>query len=168
LCGLRWMDVDLGEGELTVAQQLEKVAGPPKTTRSRRTLPLDPDTVDALRWQHRRQAEERMRVGLGRAGDDGLVFTRSGGEPTPRHEPYFRLQQVAKELGLPKLTLHGGRHTALTIMAASENPKVVSETAGHASVRFTLDHYVHPDRDAARAAAERQSAAIPRRNRRTS
>jgi len=168
ICGLRWADLDLDEGELTVTQQRDRVVGPPKTKKSRRTIQLDSDTVDVLRWHRKRQAEERMRVGLGRAGDEDFVFTRPSGEPIPRHEPTFRFQQITAKIGLPKITLHQGRDSAATNMAERENPKLVSEMLGHASVRFTLDRYVHPRKEERRAAAERQSAAIPRRYRRTS
>jgi integrase len=165
VCGLRWGSVDLEAGELRVVEQHNEYGpGDPKTDESRRTVQLDDDTVDALRWHRRRQGEERMLVGLGRAGADDYVFTEPDGSPLRRHVPTLRLQQVARELGLPKLTFHGGRHTALTMMIASgENAKLVSEVAGHRDPRFTLSRYVHPNRSDHRAAAERQAAAIPRR-----
>jgi integrase len=43
---------------------------------------------------------------------------------------------------LPKLSLHGLRHTHATLaLRAGVHPKVVSERLGHASVGFTLDVY---------------------------
>ena len=46
--------------------------------------------------------------------------------------------------GLPKLTIHGLRHTHATILLEQGvNPKVVSERLGHASVATTMDIYSH-------------------------
>jgi len=42
------------------------------------------------------------------------------------------------------LVLYSLRHTCATLlMAAGENPKVVSERLGHTSVKMTLDTYSH-------------------------
>jgi integrase len=169
VCGLRWGSVDLDEGELRIIEQHnEHGLGRPKTQESRRTVQLDAGTVAALRQHRKTQAEERMLVGLGRAGADDYVFTRPDGSPYPRHVPTYHLQQVAGELGgLPHVTAHIGRHTAGTVLGTEvgESPKVVSEMLGHASVKFTLDNYVHPRKESQRRAAERQAAAIPRRRR---
>ena len=67
--GLRWCDLDLDAGTLTIAQQ--RIAygrtvhvGPPKTAASRRTIALDRATVRLLREHRRRQQAQRDR------GDD--------------------------------------------------------------------------------------------------
>ena len=46
--------------------------------------------------------------------------------------------------GLPKLTIHGLRHThASILMEKGVSPKVVSERLGHASPAITMDIYSH-------------------------
>ena len=46
----------------------------------------------------------------------------------------------------PTIRFHDLRHTAATLMlSANINPKVVSETLGHASIAITLDLYCHND-----------------------
>ena len=51
-------------------------------------------------------------------------------------------------VGLPKLTIHGLRHTHATIlMEKGVSPKVVSERLGHASPAITMDLYSHVLRD---------------------
>lgn len=58
-----------------------------------------------------------------------------------------------KPAGLPKtIRLYDLRHTCATLLlSAGENPKVVSERLGHASITLTLDVYSHvlPDRQKA-------------------
>ena len=47
-------------------------------------------------------------------------------------------------LDLPRIRLHDLRHShAVHLLAAGQNPRLVSERLGHASVGFTLDVYGH-------------------------
>jgi integrase len=51
------------------------------------------------------------------------------------------------------------RHTCATLLLlAGENPKVVSERLGHASITLTLDTYSHVLPDMQEAAAEKLEA----------
>ena len=94
--GLRWTDVDLDAGKITVAQGRVvvgggTVTGAPKSTRSARTLPMPPDVLAALRAFKTRQAEEHLALG-GRWPDTGLVGfnaddSPSGPRRTPRRSP---------------------------------------------------------------------------------
>jgi integrase len=87
--GLRWTEVDLHEGQLSVVRQRTTAGydvheGPPKSATSRRTVALDQHTVRVLR-QHRDQQCQR-RAARAEAGrvchDSGYVFTGSDGLPT--------------------------------------------------------------------------------------
>ena len=84
-CGLRWSDVDLDEGTITIRQLLVIVSAGEgghdavmqQTTKSdagRRRIDLDPKTVAILRAHRSRQAQVRLAVGA-RWTDTGLVFT---------------------------------------------------------------------------------------------
>lgn len=68
---------------------------------------------------------------------------------------YFKT--ALKEEGLnEKLRLYDLRHTCATLLlSAGENPKVVSERLGHASVVLTLDTYTHVLLDMQKAATEK-------------
>jgi|tagenome__1003787_1003787.scaffolds.fasta_scaffold20920142_3 integrase len=89
--GLRWRDVDLDSGTLTVRQTLHRTSEglkflPPKTQRSRRTVPLPPAAADAL--NRHRDAQRAERVAHGGWPDAGLVFTTPRGTPVePRNCP---------------------------------------------------------------------------------
>ncbi len=54
-------------------------------------------------------------------------------------------QAIIKESGLlPQVRLYDLRHTTANLfLSADENPKIVSECLGHASVVMTLDTYSH-------------------------
>ena len=51
---------------------------------------------------------------------------------------------IIKKAGISEIRLYDLRHTTATLLLlAGENPKVVSERLGHASVTLTLDTYSH-------------------------
>jgi integrase len=145
--GLRWRDLDLDAGRLTVVQTLIVVGpdyefGTPKTARGRRSLALDPGTVAVLRDHREAQELERHYLGLDPTGD--LVFTTIEGGPLSPRAFTKAFQQRVKRAGLPQIPLHALRHTHATLaLQAGIHPKVVSERLGHSSVSITLDVYSH-------------------------
>jgi integrase len=158
LAGLRWADVDLEAGRLSVRQPRVVVgnqpqSSEPKTARGRRSLALDPVTVSGLRRHRARQLEQKLAVGA-RYQDSGLVFTWLDGSPIHplRFSRWF--EQHAHRAGLPKIRLHDLRHSyASAALAAGVPAKVISERLGHATIAVTMDIYSHVlpglDRDAA-------------------
>ncbi len=91
VAGLRWVDVDLDQRSITIAQQRiasghTVTVGPPKTAASRRTIALDRHTVRLLRSHQRRQLAERAA-----AGDawhaSGYLFTTP--DDHPLHPDYL-------------------------------------------------------------------------------
>jgi integrase len=146
--GLRWQDVDLRKGRLSVRQSLSSGGGklsfsPPKTARSRRSLSLDPGTVAVLRTHRAQQGEDQLAEGVvGGAG--GLVFARSDGSPTRPDSVSRRFTQLSRGAGVPVIRVHDLRHTYATIaLSAGAHPKVVAERLGHSTIAITLDTYSH-------------------------
>jgi len=61
-----------------------------------------------------------------------------------------------KSADLPRIRFHDLRHTAATLLLlAGENPKVVSERLGHASIEVMLNTYSHVLPTMQKAAAQR-------------
>lgn len=164
--GLQWKDVDLDEGALTVRRALITHKGggyefaEPKTPKSRRSIPLTPESVTVLKAHKRKQLEERLSLGTAYTNLD-LVFASSVGTPV-QHRNFDRrhfhaiikcanerieeenLKNNTNDPKLPILRLYDLRHTMATLLlSAGVNPKVVSERLGHASVVLTLDTYSH-------------------------
>jgi integrase len=164
VAGLPWSAVDLDTGRLSVTQTVVRVGPVPtlvadtKSASSRRTFELDPATVAALRTHRARQLAERLRWGEAWT-DTGLVFTREDGtmlHPDRLTDAFLRR---AERAGLPRITLHGLRHSyASTALQAGVPIEVLSRRLGHAIVSITLDLYVHTnqrqDREAANLAAQ--------------
>jgi integrase len=146
--GLRWSDVDLENGRLSVRRALvptnrEVVVSEPKTVKGRRVIALDPTTVEALKAQAARQLDEQNDWGEAWI-DSGLVFTQENGAALDPESVTRYFRRAVKLSLLPSIRLHDLRHTHATLaLQAGIHPKVVSERLGHATVSITLDTYSH-------------------------
>lgn len=161
LRALRWSDVDVDHGRLLVRQALDLPAadGTPrfkatKTHRSDRPLSVPAQLLDELRDHRLCQMEQRLAATAW--ADLDLVFTNDVGDPLSGVTLRKQLYRVLDESTLPRVRLHGLRHSMATLMlAAGEHPKLVSERMGHATVAFTLATYSHVVPGMHDAAAER-------------
>lgn len=147
LLGLRWSDVDLEAGTLTVAQTLQEAYGEvlfkePKTTKSRRRITLPELVVEALRAHRVEQAARTLAREPGYVESD-LVLPAPGGGPWWPSNFDRMWRRFKKRQGL-EIRFHDLRHTHATqLLKAGIHPKVVSERLGHASIGITLDTYSH-------------------------
>jgi integrase len=149
LLALRWADVDWSGGRLIVLQTLDSRHDgvvrfkATKTHRSARTVSVPPQLLDALRLH--RLAQEELRRAAGEVWADlDLVFATDRGLPLTSGWVRKAFYALLDERGLPRLPLHGLRHTMASLMlAAGEHPKVVSERLGHSNPSFTLTVYGH-------------------------
>ena len=146
LLGLRWSDVDLEVGTLSVQRSLgtDGTFKPPKRNKSRRTVKLTSQAVEALGGHRARQNEERMRLGF-LWKDHGLVFPNRLGKPMNADNLYHRgFKPLLKRAGLSGFTFHSLRHTCATLLCSKNvNPKIVQEMLGHATISQTMDTYSH-------------------------
>ena len=164
ILGLRWSDVDLTAGTVTIRSTRIRygttiVASSPKTARGNRTIAIGPATTAGLKAWKRTQTAERLLMGAGWQDTAGLVVTVADGT-APNPEAFSNLfQTLARRAGLRPIRLHDVRHSYATAALASGVPvKVVSQRIGHADITVTLKVYAHvmpgDDEDAARRADE--------------
>jgi integrase len=146
--GLRWSDVDLDAGQLTIRQTLQHAGkrprfAEPKTSRSRRTLALSDVAIAALRAQRSAQLQERLLAGS-RWQDYGLAFTSTIGTPMMPGDLTKRLQRLLAAAGLPRLRYHDLRHgTASLLTAQGIHPRTIMEILGHSTIAVTMNTYAH-------------------------
>lgn len=144
LCSLHWDDIDLNEGTVFVHTTMKRIQTPnnpkyktevsitsPKSRKSIRTIPLHDDILSLLGE---------------RAGVSGSFFLT--GAKDAYIEPRTmenRFKAIIKTVGIAGATFHTLRHTFATrSIENGVDAKVLSEFLGHASVKLTLDRYVHP------------------------
>lgn len=147
---LRWDDVDSAKSTLRIDESLvatnEGAAwSNAKNERSRRTIPLDDDTMRALLKRRAEQAAERLAAGTEWEDDNLVVATRSGRLVLPRS--YDRaLSTIVERAGLPRLTSHGLRHTAASHMVQSARDlgelRAIADLLGH-SPEMLMNTYAH-------------------------
>jgi integrase len=146
---LRWHDVDIENGTVSVRRTLTRNGGniemgEPKTKKSRRYIRLTPRAVGALQSHLERQLRE-IRILGDRYEVQGLLFSTSTGGPiNPSNLRQNGFARLLKEARLPHIRFHDLRHTCATLLLAQgSHPKYVQELLGHATIAITLDTYSH-------------------------
>ena len=138
LLGLRWQDVDLERGLLSVRVQLTE----PKSSRSKRTVQLPAVALKALREHRARQLEERLRAGLIWDGSMDLVFTTTRGTPLDARNVVRHFHGLLARAGLPRMPFHNLRHTAaILLLAQGLDIRVVQQVLGHSQIALTANLY---------------------------
>lgn len=167
---LRWSDVDLNTSRISVRRANDvtrrDVVKAPKTGHAR-VIDIDPATVSVLRaWRLARGS-----IALQLARGDAYVFGDDNGRlrnPDDIGRRWdHRVAKAQAALGLdalPRLTLHGLRHTHATLMLGlGIHPKVVQERLGHSNISTTMNIYSHVTPTMQRDAVARLAALLEAR-----
>ena len=146
--GLRWEDVDLENGNISISHALQRIGGKltlvePKSTSSRRTIPLPPFAIVALSTRHTRQAEERLLAGADWQ-ETKFVFTTKTGAPFDPSNVWKYYKRVLGKAGLRDQRLHDLRHCcASLLLVQGVSPRTVMEILGHSQISLTMNTYTH-------------------------
>jgi len=162
---LRWSDVDLRTGRVLLrraADTTRRDATKLTKTGIARPIPIDAATVAVLRaWKATRGS-----IALSLARADAYVFGDDAGrlrKPDDIGRRWeHRVRRAREALGadsMPRITLHGLRHTHATLMLElGEHPKVVQERLGHSNISTTMNIYSHVSPTMQQSAADRFGA----------
>jgi integrase len=148
ICGLRWRNVDLENGQLAIVasrscgEHGKPIEKSTKTDRGR--LIALPILASTELHRHRvQQAEQLLRIGVALT-DDHHVYAKADGEPG--HPAFLtRLFKLfMRDHKLPQIRFHDLRHShATALLAAGVHPKIAQERLGHSSIAITMDTYSH-------------------------
>jgi len=156
ILGLKWRDIDLLGGTLSVQRTAQRVVGQgivfsePKNAKSNRKVRLAEIAIRELKRHRAEQLERRLQLGSAWIDLD-LVFASSLGTPLEETQVHLTYRRTLERAGLPRIRFHDLRHTAATLMLQQNvNPKVVQEMLGHTNIATTLNTYSHvtPDMQA--------------------
>lgn len=160
LVALRWNDVDLTTGSVTIARAM--VAGPDgivekdTKTHSSRRVALDASTVETLH-RHRLVADERAALCGVTLPADAFVFSPhpAGAEPWYPDSVSRAFRRLCGHAGCPGVRLHDLRHYVATrLLAAGVDVRTVAGRLGHRNASTTLNVYSHFLPEADREAAD--------------
>ncbi|MFT3660009.1 MAG: tyrosine-type recombinase/integrase [Gordonia sp. (in: high G+C Gram-positive bacteria)] len=157
IAGLRWSDVDMKAGTVTITEtRVDGVGGivvdTPKSRTSARTLPMPEDVVKVLKAARKQQRRERLVLGEAYAGGE-YVACDEAGRPLNTWQVSAGWDRMLGDLGIERVRLHDARHTCGTLMHLRGVPiAVIAQWLGHSSAAFTMSTYAHSQDEALKAA----------------
>ena len=139
LCALKWHDIDLANGQVSVTKTIQRISsddgttelavGSPKSVSSVRDVPIPEFICKEL---------------LNFKGISNTYILSGCGTPVEPRTMQNRFKAVLKQCGLPDRNFHSLRHTYATMcIEKGFDPKALSELLGHADVSITMNRYVH-------------------------
>lgn len=150
LLGLRWQDVSLERASLVVRMSLSRlparrkgaglryVLTEPKTRSSRRTVPLLPEVVEALRPLRKAYLRDKPEL------DQGLVFASAMGSPLDAAWVSREFGKALAQTGTRAVRMHDLRHGAASMLIeGGVDLATVSAILGHSNIGTTVDIYGH-------------------------
>lgn len=158
VCALQWKDIDLTNCTISITKTVLRiknilpdaktktrlVISSPKTASSKRIIPIPTILTMML-----------MKIRASGVSENDYILTGGNKFIEPRNY-YERYKGYLKKCEIVGFDFHVLRHTFATrCIEAGVDPKVLSEILGHASVRITLDLYVHPSEETKRASLEK-------------
>jgi integrase len=144
---LRWPDIDLNRGTVTVQREIVKAEGgavyqSPKTKRSSRLVPFG-DALKAILLAHKQRQDDFIKKTKDYK-NEGLVFARETGKPYYPDSMRKILHRTLKKAGIPAVRVHDLRHTCATNLALAEvHPARTQCLLGHSRAEMTLQCYTH-------------------------
>jgi len=155
LLALKWSDLDFEHQSLVISKNRLVVRGEnvvqasTKGGEGRRTISLDPETVEIMKEHRKRQFEERLKAGS-LWNETGYIFATEFGEPINYGTPSQLFTKIKNRLNLPEQRFHDLRHFHATQLLKAGTPlHVVAHRLGHRDPMVTATTYAHITADQA-------------------
>lgn len=151
LLALTWDNINFKEKTininktLSVNQQGNPLITIPKTKNSIRTIGIDDESIHLLKKWRLEQSRLLMIKGINTFNSsEQIVFTTRSNKLYSLDYLNGILNKIIRKHNLPKISVHGLRHTHATILFESNlAPKLIQERLGHSDIATTLNIYTH-------------------------
>lgn len=174
ICGLRWSDIDLEEGIISVnhtlvyydkggSERCGFAINTPKTEAGTRYIPMMPKVKEAFIMEKAYQEEIGLKCVAEVDGYTDFIFINRFGNTQHQATLNKALRRIIRDCNyevldkskdsenvviLPKFSNHSLRHTFTTRMCeAGVNIKAMQDILGHADVETTMDIYAEATKD---------------------
>ncbi|MET1942811.1 site-specific integrase [Enterococcus faecalis] len=159
---LQWQDINLFNQTLTIGKTLaldedgKIIIQEPKTKSSQRINMLDKKTIKILQEWRINQKQWYFKLGYNTSKEDQYLFTNKFNKLYYPQAPNDWLYNILEKYDLPKITLHGFRHTHASLLFESgANIKEVQDRLGHKDVKTTMNIYAHVSPEKVKETGER-------------
>jgi len=155
IIGLNWSDISFEDNTISIKRsakettskrsdgtsRTELVLNPPKTSHSRRKIPMEPAVISAVKRQQNIQRKQKLKAGEVWVDTDAVFTTELGTRIYPSNMYKRYVSHVAKS-SLRYVRIHDLRHTVAVLGLDAEIPiEEISRLLGHASISVTIDIY---------------------------
>ncbi len=148
---LHWDDIDFKTKTLSVKRNITDghILLEPKTKTSIRQIWLDDGTIKILSDYKKFQLPILH---------NPIVFRNTQDNYTAMSQPLKKLNKIIKKYNLPKISIHGFRHTHCSLLfEAGATIKEVQDRLGHKNVKTTMDIYAHVTKETKKDVADKFS-----------
>ena len=177
LIALTWNDVDFENRTLTIKKSMEYRysngcwrAGPTKSPQSYRTIPLTNRALEILETIYKNRPYQKHSETLSQnleyldrhtgktqtfSMEDLIFLNWRTGEPAKNSSYDTHLYKLCDKANIKRFSMHTLRHTYATrAIESGMQPKILQKLLGHASIKTTMDRYVHVTDDSMIKAVE--------------
>jgi integrase len=155
IIGLNWSDVKFDDLTLTVnrtakestqrrsdgTSKTELVLNPPKTSHSKRQIPIEEQVLLAFKRQQNVQRRQKLKAGAAWVETDAVFTTELGTRVYPSNI-YKRYVKLLRNSNLRYVRPHDLRHTVAVLGLDAEIPvEEISRLLGHSTLSVTMDIY---------------------------
>ena len=163
--GVTWDNVDFEKNEIHIHQKVVEIlvdgksqiiiSDEMKNETSRRTIPMVPMVVEALKRHKARQEFHRQQFKDAYSTKYlNMVCVNAMGDLIKPNYVTTHFAYLLRKYGMRKIRFHDLRHTCASLLLASDNNmKVIQMWMGHSSMKTTADIYAHLDMSAKNTAA---------------
>lgn len=160
--GLQWTDIDFENKVINVQRTILQDAkkggfyfGEPKTSKSKRKIPLTNEAISILKNQKKQQEKMKLKSKNWTDKWDDLVFTTINGNPVAASTFRVMIIRIVKNINFDRkynnkneefehCCMHSLRHTFATrCIENGVQPKTLQKILGHSTLSTTMDLYVH-------------------------